>query len=43
MVNLGTYKFKIKNIDKITPKQSFTYAYVEEVFKLENIRTSTKQ
>ena len=32
MVDLGTYIFKYLNTDKITPAESFTNAYVEEVY-----------
>ena len=39
MVNLVKYVFQTFNIEKITPKYSSIY----EVFKSENICTSTKQ
>ena len=31
MVDLGKYIFKYLNAEKITPEESFTNAYVEEV------------
>ena len=43
MVDLGTYIFKDLNTDKITPKESFTNAYVEEVYESEHVCTATKQ
>ena len=43
MVDLGMYIFKDLNTEKITPEESFTDAYVEEVYESEHIRTSTKQ
>ena len=43
MVDLGTYEFKILNTGEITPEESFTNAYVEEVYWLENVRTATKR
>ena len=33
MVSLVMYKFKIENIDEITPKEYFTDAYVEEFYE----------
>ena len=43
MVGLGTYIFKIINTEKIIPDESFTNAYVEEVYESEHVRTATKQ
>ena len=43
MVDLGTYEFKDLNTDKITTKELFMNAYIEEVCKSEHVRTSTKQ
>ena len=42
MVDLGMYECKDSNTGKIAPKEYFTSAYVEEVFELEHVRTSTK-
>ena len=42
MVNLGVYIFKDFNTGKITPDESFTNAYVEEVYESEHVRTATK-
>ena len=33
MFDLGIYEFKVLNADKMTPKEYFTNAYVEEVFE----------
>ena len=33
MVDLGAYVFKYLNAGKITPKEFFTDAYVEEVYE----------
>ena len=33
MVDLGTYIFKYLNLGKITPEESFTNSYVEEVYE----------
>ena len=43
MVNLVTYDFNPSDINTITPKEYFTGVYVEEVFKLENVRTCNQQ
>ena len=43
MVDLGTYEFKNLNTEKITPKELFTNAYVEEVYESEHVCTATKQ
>ena len=43
MVYLGVYIFKYLNIGKIKPEESFTYAYVEEVYESEHVRTATKR
>ena len=42
MVDLGTYGFKNLNTEKIIPKESFTNAYVEEIYESEHVRNSTK-
>ena len=42
MVYLGTYIFKDLNTEKITPDESFTNAYVKELYDSEHSRTSTK-
>ena len=42
MVYLGTYIFKILNTEKITTEESFTGAYVEEVYELERARPPKK-
>ena len=42
MFDLGTYEFKILNTGKITPKELFTNAYVEEFYVSEHLRTATK-
>ena len=43
MVDLGTYIFKYLNAGKITPKESFTDAYVKEVYELGYVCTDTEQ
>ena len=43
MVYLGAYAFKDLNIRGIKPEESFTDAYVEEVYESEHIRTATKR
>ena len=43
MVDLGAYLLKDLNTRKITPEESFTYAYAEEVYEFEHVRTKTKQ
>ena len=43
MVNLGTYIFKYLNTGKITPEESFTNAYVKEVYESDHVRTATKR
>ena len=42
MVDLSTYIFKDLNIGKITPEESFTNVYIEEVYGSEHVRTATK-
>ena len=37
------YKFQFFNTGLITPKESFMYAYAEEINKSEQVRTSTKK
>ena len=41
MVDLGTYEFKYYNTGEFTPKESFTDAYVEEVYDLKHVCTDT--
>ena len=43
MVDLGTYIFKYLNTEKIKPEESFTNAYIEEVYESGHIRTATKK
>ena len=43
MVDLGACIFKYSNTKKITPEESCTDAYVEELYESENISTATKQ
>ena len=43
MVDLGTYIFKDLNTGKITPEESFTNSYVEEVYESEHVCTATKR
>ena len=43
MIDLGTYEFKDLNIGNITTKESFTNAYAEEIYELEQVFNSTKQ
>ena len=43
MVDLDTYAFKVLNAGKITPEESFTKAYVEEVYESEHAHNATKQ
>ena len=42
MVDLGTYEVKYLNTGKITPEESFTNDYSEEIHESEKVRTSTK-
>ena len=42
MVNLGTYIFKDLNTGKITPEETFTNYYAEEVHKSDHVCTTTK-
>ena len=42
MVDLGTYIFKDLNAEKITPEESFTNAYVQEVYESDHVRTTTR-
>ena len=39
---LGAYEFKDLNIGKITPEWLFTNAYTDEIYKSEQVCTSTK-
>ena len=43
MVDFGTYIFKDLNTGKIILEESFTNAYVEEVYDSEHLHTPTKQ
>ena len=43
MIDLGTYDIKYLNTGKITPEKSFTNVYIDEVYELEQVRTSAKQ
>ena len=43
MIDLGTYEIKYLNTGKMTPEKSFTNAYIDEIYELEQVRTSTKQ
>ena len=43
MVNMGVYIFKDLNTEKITPEELFTYAYVEELYESEHVRTATQR
>ena len=43
MNDLGVYEFKILNRGKITPEESFTNAYAEEVYESKHVCTATKQ
>ena len=42
MVDLSTYIFKYLNTGKIIPEESFTNAYVGEVYESEHVCTTTK-
>ena len=43
MVDLGKYIFKYLNAEKITPEESFTNAYDEEVHESKHAHYVTKQ
>ena len=43
MVGLCTYQFKMSNTDKITPEESFTNDYTEELYESEHVLTANKQ
>ena len=43
MVDLGAYELKILNTGEITPAESFTNAYADELDEWEHVRTATKQ
>ena len=43
MVDLGKYIFKDSNTGKITPEESFTNAYVKELYESEHVRTAEKR
>ena len=42
MVDLGTYIFKYLKTVKITAEESFTNAYVEELYDPDHVSTATK-
>ena len=42
MVDLGTYEFKDLNTGNITPEESFTNAYADEIHESQQVRISTK-
>ena len=42
IVDQGAYEFKDLNIGKITPEWLFTNAYTNEIYKSEQVCTSTK-
>ena len=42
MVDLGTSEFKDLNTGEITPEESFTNSYIEEVYESEHVCTATK-
>ena len=41
MVALGTYSFIDLHAGKISPEESFSNAYVEEVYDSEHVRSAT--
>ena len=43
MVDMGAYEFPYLNTGKITPEESFTNAYTEDINESEQVRTSTKR
>ena len=43
MVDLGTYKLKKLITGKITPEESFTIDYAEEVYESEHLCTAIKR
>ena len=43
MVGLGTYIFKDLNTGKITPEESLTNAYIEELYDSDHVLTNTKK
>ena len=43
MVDLDMYVLKVLNTGKITPEESFTKAYVEEVYESEHAHNAAKQ
>ena len=43
MIHMGTYEFYDLNTGNITPEESFTNAYTEEINESEQVHTSTKQ
>ena len=42
MVDLGTYTFKYLYTGEITPEESFTNAYVKELYESEHVLITTK-
>ena len=43
MVYLVMHEFKYLNTGKITPEESFTNYYTDEIYGFEHVRTSTKR
>ena len=43
MVDLSTYIFQYLSTEKTTPEESFTDAYVKEVYDSEHVFTATKR
>ena len=43
IVDLSVYKFKDLNTGNITPEESFTNSYTEEIHELKQVRSSNKQ
>ena len=43
IVDFGAYIFKDLNTGNITPEESFTNAYVQELYESEHVCTATKQ
>ena len=42
MIDLGTYELKYLNTVKIISEESFTNAYIEEIYEWEQLLTYTK-
>ena len=43
MVDFGTYIFKDLNTGKITPEETFTNSYIDEVYGSEHVHTAKKR